>query len=127
MFLIVDGLILLTSSKSHIVNKLIIIIVNNIFVYCSPECKVRLTVSGGWGLVTASSNLIFPATPLTHLRSFNSKNIRVNFLNSVIGWNVETLEHLELVDDTLNWMDILIPFPEETQFLDPIVVKKTIT
>lgn len=91
---------------------------------CSPTCRVRLTVYGGTGLVAHASNLIFPSTPLSHFRSYYSKDMRINFLNSMIGWNLESLEHLELVGDNYcNWMDVLMQLdPDENQFLDPIIV-----
>lgn len=74
-------------------------------------------------MVAHPSNLIYPSTPLSHFRSYYSKDVRINFLNSIIGWNLETLEHLELVDDNCNWTDIIMQSdPEEYQFLDPIVV-----
>jgi len=96
------------------------------FIANNPECKVRLTISGGVGLVSHSSNLIYPIVPVTHFRSFHSKDMRINFLNSVIGWNLNTLEHLELVDYNCIWSDLLTQVEngntqEPDSILDPLV------
>lgn len=45
-------------------------------------------------------------------------------LNSLIRWNENTLEHLELVNENTCWMETIsegVPEEEETEFLDPII------
>ena len=80
-----------------------------------------MTVSGGVSLLSHTSNLLHPIVPLTHLRSFHSKELRINFLNSLIGWNLATLEHLEIVDHSCVWEELLGQSDDEDSVLDPLV------
>ncbi|CAG7731040.1 unnamed protein product [Allacma fusca] len=94
------------------------------FVAQNPECKIRLTLIGSEVTMDQGSNLIMRAMPITHFRALYCRGLRMACLNSLIRWNENTLEHLELVNENVIWMNSIlegVPEEEETEFLDPVI------
>ncbi len=80
---------------------------------------------GGEALIDNRSNLILPSIPITHFRALYVKEIRVPALNSLIVWNENSLEHLELVNENYDWLECILHAEaeglENNQFLDPFI------
>jgi len=94
------------------------------FVNQNPECKIHLTLIGPELTMDHGSNLILRSMPITHFRALYCRGLRMSCLNSLIRWNENTLEHLELVNENTCWMETIsegVPEEEETEFLDPVI------
>jgi len=94
------------------------------FIYLtSPNGCIRLTVFGRDAAVDLGTDVLYPSMRVTHFRALYCKGIRLSCLNSLVRWNKDILQHLEVVDENYEWMDYIVQSEnvDENQFLDPII------